>query len=97
MSEKQAKRLRGIEARETALETAVLDCTRRLTACESSLAWAEAEGEVMALHALESTSRHLHRSRKRAHDWEETAWRWKAIATTAIAVLAVVVFGIIIL
>lgn len=97
MSGKQAKRLRGIEARETALANAVEDHDVRLTACEASVNWMLAHEDTMLGAALEDTRKHLHRVRRMAHDWEETAWRWKAIATTAIAVLAVVVFGIIIL
>lgn len=97
MSGKQAKRLRGIEARETALANTVEDHDVRLTACEASMNWLLAHEEAMYGAAMESTRKHLHHARRTAHDWEETAWRWKAIATTAIAVLAVVVFGIIIL
>ena len=59
--------------------------------------WMLAHEDTMLGAALEDTRKHLRRVRRMAHDWEETAWRWKAIATTAIAVLAVVVFGIIIL
>lgn len=97
MSEKQAKRLRALEARETALADLVADHNVRLTACEASLNWMLAHEETLYGGVLEAERKHLRRARKTAHDWEETAWRWKAIATTAIAVLAAVVFGIMIL
>lgn len=97
MSERQAKRLRALEARETALTEAVEDHSVRLTACEASVNWMLAHEESMYGAAMESTRKRLRRARRTAHDWEETAWRWKAIATTAIAVLTVVVFGIIVL
>lgn len=97
MSERQAKCLRALEARETALTDAVEDHSVRLTACEASVNWMLAHEEAMYGAAMESTRKHLRRARRIAHDWEETAWRWKAIATTAIAVLTVVVFGIIVL
>lgn len=97
MSERQAKRLRALEARETALADAVEDHNVRLTACEASVNWMLAHEETLYGGVLEAERKRLRRARRTAHDWEDTAWRWKAIATTAIAVLTVVVFGIIIL
>lgn len=97
MSEKQAKRLRALESRETALADLVADHNARLTACEASVSWMLADEEAGYGRALEQAGRHLRRAEVNARNWEATARNWKTIAITAIAVLAAVVFGIMIL
>lgn len=90
MSEKQAKRLRRLEASAADHET-------RLSDCEFMLGWDRAHEMVGESKELERAQDHLKRARKRARSLEESLWTWKTMAVTAIAVLAVVAFGIIIL
>lgn len=90
MSEKQAKRLRRLETSAEAYGT-------RLTACEDALAWMQAQEEARYGADLETARKHLRWSRMRARNLEEAAHGWKTVAVTAIAVLAVVAFGMLIL
>lgn len=90
MSERQAKRLRKVLERMEEHET-------RLSACEFALEWDRAHELVGEREELERAQDHLKRARKRARSLEESLWTWKTAAITAIAVLAVTAFGIIIL
>ena len=104
MSEKQAKRLRQLEAHEAQQDTVLAACTAlledhgaRLEACESSAnVFQRCELEVKDA-ALKEARQKLSRSQKRARILEETIWTWKAIAVTAIVILAAIAAGGIIL